>query len=99
MWFVGAFAAEGQSQLTKPFTWRRIKVRARAMRGKLRIRQAFLRKAVSSHQLRHVLSQIEFIRHSFARGLAHRLAQGWLAQQLDDSSGGTFDVATIDQIA
>src|SRR5258706_15250633 len=99
MWFVDAFAAEGQSLLTKPANWRRIQIRARAMMGKLRIRRSFLRKAVSSHQLRHVLSQIELLRHRLLRGPAHRRAQVWIVQQLDDSSGGGFDVATIDQIA
>ena len=68
------------------------------MIGKLRIRRAFLRKAVRLHQLRHVLSQVEFGRHSFARGLAHRRAQFWIAQQGEDSRAGSFGVAAIDQI-
>src|SRR5258707_7431577 len=98
MWFVGAFAAEGQSRQTKPLPGDGSKSEP-AVIGKLRISRGFLRKTVSSHQLRHVLSQIELMRHGLARGLAQRRAQVWIAQQLEDSRAGSFGVAAIDQIA
>src|SRR5712691_4279356 len=97
MWFVDAVAAEGQSLLTKPFVGG--PESGPAMMDKLRIRRGFPRKTVSSHQLRHVLSQIEFSRHSLARRLAHRCTQFRIAQQLENSRAGSFGVPAIDQIA